>query len=133
MRVGIPKRAHKRFIQKFYNKGLTLNQVREQKKESLFRYLCSISKPGYDLRVYGNFILIVSEGGVGITVLNIPKDYQEKGGKDNGIRSHSQKLSGYSEAYSEDSDYRRKHFKAKIRRKRESAVRVKNTVDLHSS
>nr|DAN42716.1 MAG TPA: hypothetical protein [Caudoviricetes sp.] len=76
-RAGIPKRAQKRFIINILRYG---NIVEDYKKyPDLYTYLTSISKEGYDIRVYKGYILVMSADNdilrVGVTLLKVPREY----------------------------------------------------------
>ena len=72
----MPKRAHKRFLVKFIQKGTSVVRS-ELSNLDLYYYLRSISRNGYILKILGTYILVTSDSGVGITILNVPREYQK--------------------------------------------------------
>ncbi|MDF2805030.1 MAG: hypothetical protein K0S61_4935 [Anaerocolumna sp.] len=75
-RTGLPKRAHIKFIKRFFQKGLDVSQTKIRNL-NLYYYLKGISRDGYVLKILGIYILVASDNGIGITLLKIPKEYQK--------------------------------------------------------
>jgi len=74
-RTGLPKRSHAHFLRKVREKGLTIESLK--KIPTLYNYVKSISRDGYTLIVYNLYVVVISNTGIGITILNIPKEYHE--------------------------------------------------------
>lgn len=76
-RAGIPKRAQERFIKLILERGQDISAFKSN--SDLHKYLVSILKDGYDLKVYGQYVLVMSDTKVGVTLLTIPKQYYKRG------------------------------------------------------
>ena len=73
-RAGLNKKTVNTFYNKANECGLTINDF--ESKTLFFAYLKSITKPKYHVIVYNRYIIICSnEDNVGITLLNLPKEY----------------------------------------------------------
>jgi hypothetical protein len=75
-RTGLPKKAHKSFLKRILKSGLKVADVKS--KSILYYYVMGLIKKGYDIIIYNPYLLIVSnDTGMGITILNLPKEYQK--------------------------------------------------------
>lgn len=72
-RTGINKKGQKKLLENAITSGLTVNDIRN--KSDLYNYIKGITKPGHKSYIYSNHIIITSEDDIGITVLNLPKQY----------------------------------------------------------
>lgn len=70
----MPKRAHRRFINKFFQKGVDILEVTRDNLD-LYYYLMSIRKNGFIFKIVDTYVLIASNSGIGVTILTIPKKY----------------------------------------------------------
>lgn len=78
-RAGIPKRAQERYAKIIEERGCNIQDVQD---ENFKRYLYSLLQDDYHLKVYGQYILVISNSGVGVTLLRVPQKY--RGRKSNG-------------------------------------------------
>ena len=78
---------------------------------TFYKYLDSIHREGYDLLIYKRYILIISKQNIGVTILDIPKQYHNallKGDKKDGSKRRSKSKSSLEE---DDSQNRKCLFK----------------------
>ena len=54
-------------------KGLCVDNFKSN--PDIYNYLNSITREGYTLKLFGEYIMVSSDSGVGITILNVPKKY----------------------------------------------------------
>lgn len=96
-RTGLPKKAFVSFIDKAYKYGLRPKDIK--KSNSLRQYMKNTIKEGYYGIIYRDYIIVFSSGSnVGITILNLPKNYtkvakrlsNKKGDKNNAKRRSNQ-------------------------------------------
>lgn len=67
---------------------------------SFYTYLKSIAKEGYDLRIFGHHILVSTSNKVGVTILNIPKEYyNDLRGEYNGDKRRSKNTKSSKKNY----------------------------------
>lgn len=73
-RCHLNKSAQDSFLKKAYENGLRIDDIRH--KQNLYNYVKNVTKPNCYSILYKQYILILSKkDDVGITVLNIPKEY----------------------------------------------------------
>ena len=78
-RAGIPKRAQERYTKIIEERGCDIEDIQD---ENFKKYLYSVLKDDCHLKIYGQYILVISNSGVGVTLLRVPKKYM--GRKPNG-------------------------------------------------
>ena len=78
-RAGIPKRAQERYTKIIEERGCDIEDVQD---ENFKKYLYSLLKDDCHLKVYGQYILVISNSGIGVTLLRVPQKY--RGRKSNG-------------------------------------------------
>ena len=78
-RAGIPKRAQERYTKIIEERGCDIEDVQD---ENFKKYLYSLLQDNCHLKVYGQYILVISNSGIGVTLLRVPQKYM--GRKSNG-------------------------------------------------
>jgi len=72
-RTGLPRRSHANFLKRAIVHGLRINDTKSKSK--LYTYLKSITQTNNYLIVYDRYIVMFAFDDVGITLLNLPKEY----------------------------------------------------------
>ena len=73
-RCHLNKSAQDGFLEKAYKTGLRLDDIKH--KPTVYNYVKSVTRPNCYTIIYKQYILILSKkDNIGITILNIPKDY----------------------------------------------------------
>jgi hypothetical protein len=57
--------------------GLSISDIKIL-NPNLFFYLANINRKGYILKIINIYILIMTQDGIGITILRIPKKYKKR-------------------------------------------------------